>query len=118
MCPLLIGLFCRSESVRLPVCSDALSQCTGLRGVCHEQHQRESIHPGPADRRVSGLKTDLVTGLTGIHVSLQVGDAWRRLIHVPPVSTLLGAAAPSVDFAWHKYLAAHDAVVSAPTYSR
>jgi len=47
-----------------------------------------------------------------------VGDAWRRLIQVPPVSTLLGAAAPSVDFAWHKYLAAHDAVVSAPTYSR
>ena len=34
------------------------------------------------------------------------------------MSTLLAAAAPSVDFAWHKYLAAHDAVVSAPTYSR
>ncbi len=47
-----------------------------------------------------------------------MGDAWRRLIQVPPVSTVLAAAAPSVDFAWHKYLAAHDAVVSAPTYSK
>ena len=47
-----------------------------------------------------------------------MGDAWRRLIQVPPVSTLLAAAAPSVDFAWHKYLAAHNAVVCAPTYSK
>ena len=49
---------------------------------------------------------------------MQVGDAWKRLIQVPPMSTLLAATAPSVEFAWHKYLAAHDAVVSAPTYNK
>lgn len=49
---------------------------------------------------------------------LKVGEAWSRLAQLPPVSLLLAAVQPSVEFTWHKYLAAHDALVATPTYNK
>jgi hypothetical protein len=48
----------------------------------------------------------------------QVGDAWARLVALVPVAQLLEAVQPSIDFAWRKYLEAHDTIVATPTYSR
>jgi hypothetical protein len=49
---------------------------------------------------------------------LKVGDAWAKLAALPPVSLLVSTAQPSIDFAWTKYLDAHDAVVTAPSYNK
>lgn len=50
--------------------------------------------------------------------SLQVGDAWQGLSEVPMVSRALQTVQPSIDYAWNKYLEAHDAVVTAPSYNK
>lgn len=49
---------------------------------------------------------------------MQVGDAWQALTEFQPVAKLLHTAQPSIDFAWTKYLEAHDAVVTAPSYNK
>lgn len=49
---------------------------------------------------------------------LKVGDAWQALTEFQPVAKLLHSAQPSIDFAWTKYLEAHDAVVTAPSYNK
>lgn len=48
----------------------------------------------------------------------QVGDAWAKLISLPPVSLMLATARPGIDFAWSRYLEAHDALVTSTTYTK
>jgi hypothetical protein len=49
---------------------------------------------------------------------LKVGDAWAGLAEMPVVGRALQTVQPSIDFAWNKYLEAHDALVSAPSYNK
>lgn len=46
----------------------------------------------------------------------RVTEAWHQLASYPAVQKLLNTAQPSIDFAWKKYLQAHDAVVTSPYY--
>jgi hypothetical protein len=48
----------------------------------------------------------------------KVGEAWARLSSYPAVHNVIETAQPSVDFAWKKYIAAHDTVVATQTYHR
>jgi hypothetical protein len=50
--------------------------------------------------------------------SSQVGDAWAGLANMPVVSRALQTVQPSIDYAWNKYLEAHDALVTAPSYNK
>jgi hypothetical protein len=47
-----------------------------------------------------------------------VGDAWAGLAKMPVVAGALQTVQPSIDYAWHKYLEAHDALVTAPSYNK
>lgn len=51
-------------------------------------------------------------------VTKQLQDAWKSFTELPSVQRTLGTVNGSVDFAWQKYLTAHDAVVANPTYEK
>lgn len=48
----------------------------------------------------------------------KVSIAWDRLQNMPAVQKTLEAVSPSVELAKKKYIAAHDAVVTAPAYNK
>lgn len=49
---------------------------------------------------------------------LKVGESWGKLAALPPVNMLVATAQPSIDYAWTKYLDAHEAIVTAPSYNK
>jgi hypothetical protein len=46
----------------------------------------------------------------------RVTEAWNKLASYPAVQKLLATAQPSIDFAWNKYIQAHDTIVASPYY--
>ena len=50
--------------------------------------------------------------------STQVAAAWKVLSVLPVISSVVALTQPSVEYTWHQYLAAHDAVVATSSYSK